>query len=148
MTQQVRVDIFGQTYNLRSHQGGEHIERIVRLVDERMRHISSQMTTHDTVKIAVLAALNIADELQSLKDHHEREAQVPLAGPWVEPQENEQAERAGGRSWFDEIFDSSSSSGEAGERLSSRVSAKLQLLRQAGQETITLQEEGEAREGL
>ncbi len=144
MTEQVRVDIFGQSYNLRSHHGGEHIERIARLVDERMRHISSQMTTHDTVKIAVLAALNIADELQSLKDHHEREAQVSLAQPPVEPQENEGAERAEERSWFDDIFDSSSPSGEVGERLSSRVSAKLQLLRQASQETITLQEEGEA----
>jgi len=106
------------------------------------------MASHDTVKIAVLAALNIADELQSLKDRHEREAQVPLARPWVEPQENEGAERSEERSWFDDIFDSSSPSGESGERLSSRVSAKLQLLRQVGQETITLQEEGEEGEEL
>src|SRR2546423_695776 len=75
----IEVTIFNQTYRLRSKTDKEHVRQIARLVDERMRQISSQMTTHDVVKIAVLTALNIADEMQNLRKYYEQEVQPLLA---------------------------------------------------------------------
>ena len=68
----VKVNIFDRTYSLRSFKDEEHVLSIARLVDERMRKISEHMTTLDPAWIAVLAALNIADELEELKDQYER----------------------------------------------------------------------------
>jgi cell division protein ZapA len=59
----VEVTIFNQTYRLRSETGKAHVQQIARIVDERMRRISAQITTHDVSKIAILTALNIADEM-------------------------------------------------------------------------------------
>lgn len=74
----VQVTIFNQSYNLRSQSDGEHVRRIAQLVDERMRQVSTQMTTHEVGKIAVLAALNLADELQRTRDYYEREVRPLL----------------------------------------------------------------------
>jgi|GEM_PF-621631 len=75
----VRVNIFGQTYSLRSPQGGERVRRVAELVDERMREIASQLAVHDAAKVAVLAALNLADELALVREHYEREIESLLA---------------------------------------------------------------------
>ena len=70
----VRVNIFNQTYSLRSASGdGEHVLRVARLVDERMRAVASGLAVHDVAKVAVLTALNLADELEGLKSFYETE---------------------------------------------------------------------------
>lgn len=130
----VQVNIFNQTYNLRSHGGGEeHVRQIARLVDERMRLISSHLTTHDVAKVAVLAALNIADELQQVKDRYESEAQGGASRPAEEAGARKGEGGGGGeserRSWFENIFDAEEPSAGRGERLSSQVSAKLHARR-------------------
>ena len=71
----VRVEICDQTYSLRSHGGAEHVRRIARIVDERMRRISSRLTVHDVARIAVLTALNIADEFFRARDAQQDEAE-------------------------------------------------------------------------
>ncbi|PYS79493.1 MAG: hypothetical protein DMF66_02540 [Acidobacteria bacterium] len=135
----VQVNIFNQTYNLRSRGGGEeYVRQIARLVDERMRLISSHLTTHDVAKVAVLAALNIADELQQLKDRYEGDAQGE-GPPSAEGPGARRGEGSGGgepvrRSWFENIFDAEEPAAGRGERLSSQVSAKLQALRRSGQD--------------
>jgi cell division protein ZapA len=157
----VQVTIFNQPYNLRSDSDGERVRQLAQLVDERMRQISAQLTTHDVGKIAVLAALNIADELQRTKDYYEREVQPLLLQASREATEAE-AERAGvesratperatperatperePESWFEAIFDSPAPAKERGERLSSQIAAKLQSLRQVGQrEHLTIEAE-------
>ncbi|MDQ1522580.1 MAG: cell division protein ZapA, partial [Pyrinomonadaceae bacterium] len=68
----VEVNIFNQVYSLRTNREVEHIKRIAGLVDERMRLISAHTTAHDLAKIAVFAALNIADEMSDTRDHNER----------------------------------------------------------------------------
>src|SRR5918911_728617 len=88
----IEVTIFNQTYRLRSRSDQEHVREVARLVDERMRQISSQVTTHDVLKIAVLTALNIADEMQNLRNYYEQEVQ-PLLSRSSENQE--EAEREG-----------------------------------------------------
>ena len=70
----VRVNIFNQTYSLRAGSGdGAHVLRVARLVDERMRAIASGLAVHDVTKVAVLTALNLADELEGLRDFYETE---------------------------------------------------------------------------
>lgn len=63
MTQQsVRVEIFDQTYNLRGSDP-EYITRLAEYVDAKIRAVAQQTNTVDSVRLAVLAAINIADEL-------------------------------------------------------------------------------------
>ena len=129
----VEVNIFNQTYRLRSKTGREHVERIARLVDERMRQISSQLTTHDIARVAVLAALNIADEMQNLRDYYEAEIEQHLSRNSEAPAEEAtgEAEPNKPQSWFDDFFDVKVEAKTREERLSSQVSAKLQTLRPA-----------------
>ncbi|HEX8351562.1 MAG TPA: cell division protein ZapA [Pyrinomonadaceae bacterium] len=76
----VRVNIFNQTYSLRSASGdGEQVERVARLVDERMRAVASGLAVHDVAKVAVLTALNLADELEGLKNFYETELRSMLS---------------------------------------------------------------------
>jgi len=58
----VTVEIYDQTYHL-SGTDAEHIRRLAELVDARMRAVAAQGRTADSLRVAVLAALNIADEL-------------------------------------------------------------------------------------
>jgi cell division protein ZapA len=62
----VRVEIFDQVYNLRGSDA-EYIMRLAEYVDGKMRAVSEQTATVDSVRLAVLAALNIADEYHLLK---------------------------------------------------------------------------------
>lgn len=59
----VDVEIFGRRYRLRSSQPGEDLGRIAAYVDRRMRELAQYLPQQDSVKLAVLAALNIAEEL-------------------------------------------------------------------------------------
>lgn len=62
----VRVEIFDQGYNLRGTDP-EYILRLAEYVDSKMRAVAEQTHTVDTARLAVLAALNIADEYHILR---------------------------------------------------------------------------------
>jgi cell division protein ZapA len=62
----VRVEIFDQAYNLRGSDP-EYILKLADYVDTKMRAVAEATNTIDTVRLAVLAALNIADEYHLLK---------------------------------------------------------------------------------
>lgn len=66
----VRVEIFDQAYNLRGTDP-EYILKLAEYVDAKMRAVAEQTHTVDTARLAVLAALNIADEYHLLKRAHE-----------------------------------------------------------------------------
>jgi cell division protein ZapA len=57
----VHVEIFGQTYAVRAGAEPGYVEQLAAYVDEKMRE-TSRGGAVDSVRIAVLAALNIADE--------------------------------------------------------------------------------------
>jgi cell division protein ZapA len=58
----ITVEIYDQTYHL-SGEDTEYIRGLAELVDARMRAVSAQGRTVDSLRVAVLAALNLADEL-------------------------------------------------------------------------------------
>ena len=66
MNGSVRVEIFDQVYNLRGSDA-DYILKLAEYVDGKMRAVSEQTATVDSVRLAVLAALNIADEYHLLK---------------------------------------------------------------------------------
>jgi cell division protein ZapA len=62
----VRVEIFDQPYNLRGTDP-DYIFKLAEFVDTKMRAVAEQTSTVDSLRLAVLAALNIADEFHILK---------------------------------------------------------------------------------
>ncbi len=75
--QSIRVEIYGQTYNIRSDGDNEYIRKLASFVNDRMRDISSGTLTVDSLKVAILAALHIADEYHRLKvDLEQNDAQL------------------------------------------------------------------------
>lgn len=58
----VTVEIYDQVYHL-SGQDTDHIRELAARVDAKMRAVAAQGRTVDSLRVAVLAALNLADEL-------------------------------------------------------------------------------------
>jgi cell division protein ZapA len=67
-TTSISVDIYDQTYNLRASDS-DYIQKLAAMVDGKMRAVSANGNTVDSLRVAVLAALNIADELLRLQEH-------------------------------------------------------------------------------
>jgi len=67
--QAITVEIYDQTYRLR---GNDHayVERLAALVDSKMRAVAAGGRTVDSLRVAVLAALNLADELTRLEERY------------------------------------------------------------------------------
>ncbi len=59
----VQVDVQGQKYSVRSELEPAYIAEIANYVDQKMQLAASQLTTADAARVAVIAALNLADEL-------------------------------------------------------------------------------------
>ncbi len=66
INQGVTVEIYDQPYHLRG-EDSVYIESLASLVDGKMRAVAAQGTTVDSLRVAVLAALNIADELRTMQ---------------------------------------------------------------------------------
>ena len=62
-----QVEIFGQTYNVRADGDSSYIHDLARFVDSRMKEVAERTATVDTTKIAILAALNISDDLHHME---------------------------------------------------------------------------------
>jgi cell division protein ZapA len=69
----IRVVIYDQVYHIRPAEGADprQVERLAGYVDSRMRAIAAQTRDVDSLRVAVLAALHIADEYDSLKARFE-----------------------------------------------------------------------------
>ena len=68
----MKVEIYDQVYNVAGDLEPEYVEQLAKYVDQRMRQIARGSGAVDSVKLAVLAALSIADELHSLRQSRER----------------------------------------------------------------------------
>jgi cell division protein ZapA len=66
------VDIYGQQYTIVGSEKNYHVKSVAKLVDEKMRSIQTKNTYIDTKTIAVLTAVNIANDYLKLKDDYER----------------------------------------------------------------------------
>ena len=66
----ISVDIYDQIYHLRGTDIA-YIEQLAQTVDAKMRAVSAHGGTVDSLRVAVLAALNIADELATLRQRYD-----------------------------------------------------------------------------
>jgi cell division protein ZapA len=75
VSQAIAVDIYDQIYNLRGTDPA-YIERLAAIVDAKMRAVAALGNTVDSLRVAVLAALNIADELCTARQRHDQIANL------------------------------------------------------------------------
>jgi cell division protein ZapA len=72
----MRIEIYDQTYNVNSGQNDEYLQQLAAYVDGKMREVADTTKIADSLKVAVLTALNIADEMFTV-----RERQKQIEGP-------------------------------------------------------------------
>lgn len=63
----IRVSIYDQEYHMRGQLDPDYIRMLARFVDEKMRIIAARTQNVDSLRTAVLAALNIADDYHRLQ---------------------------------------------------------------------------------
>jgi len=67
----VQVEIFGQVYNIKGVADHEYIRKLAAFVDSRMKEVQKGTGTVDSQRVAILAALNISDELHRFREQLE-----------------------------------------------------------------------------
>ncbi|PYZ97276.1 cell division protein ZapA [Alteribacter lacisalsi] len=67
------VTIYGQQYTIVGKESSDHVRKVAALVNHKMKEIKGSNPYLDTGKLAVLAALNIGDELVKLKENTKKE---------------------------------------------------------------------------
>ena len=73
MTKSVDVEIFGGTYSIKGDADPEYVRQLARFVDEKMRSLAQRSpSTVSAQRIAVLAAVNMADELFRLRNRQRK----------------------------------------------------------------------------
>lgn len=72
----MKIEIYDQVYNVNADQNEDYLNEIAAYVDGKMREVAEATRTVDSLKVAVLAALNIADEMFTL-----RQRQQDIEGP-------------------------------------------------------------------
>lgn len=73
----MKIDIYDQSYNVNTDQNEEYLQKLAAYVDSKMRAVGEAARTVDSLKVAVLAALNIADEMFTLRER-QREIEGPI----------------------------------------------------------------------
>jgi cell division protein ZapA len=68
----MKVEIYDHVYNVAGDLDPEYVQQLASYVDQRMRQIARGSGAIDSIKVAVLAALSIADELHSLRQSREK----------------------------------------------------------------------------
>jgi cell division protein ZapA len=73
--QGIRVVIYDQEYFMRGDLNQEYIQKLAQYLDAKMRSIAERTRTVDTLRVAILAALNVVDEYHQLKARYEEVTQ-------------------------------------------------------------------------
>ena len=71
MAKPIKVQIFDQPYSIGGDLDEKYVHQLAAYVDTKMREVAEATRMVDTQRIAVLAALAIADELETLRSERE-----------------------------------------------------------------------------
>ena len=71
MKERFHIQILGQEFNVVSDSGEEHVARVVKYVNEKVEEIERKSSNINSLNVAILAALNIADEYLKSKGTEE-----------------------------------------------------------------------------
>jgi cell division protein ZapA len=72
----LKVEIYDQSYNVSAGDSEEYVRELAAYVDSKMREVAEATRTVDSLRVAVLAALNVADEFFQLRSRQQK-----LEGP-------------------------------------------------------------------
>lgn len=61
--QVVEIKVFGQTFSVKTDADADHIQAVARYVNEKMEEVLKKTRSVSTLNVAILTALNIADDL-------------------------------------------------------------------------------------
>jgi len=93
----VHVEIFGQTYAVKAGGDPGYVESLAASVDEQMKDVSRSSGAVDSLRVAVLAALNLADECVRLRrEVEEARRESRAAGTVADDRVLRLAKRLGG----------------------------------------------------
>jgi cell division protein ZapA len=67
----MKVEIFDQTYNVQADGDEDYLRKVASFVDEKMRAVAESTRQVDSTRVAVLTALNIADEFFALRKRYD-----------------------------------------------------------------------------
>lgn len=67
----LKVRIYGAEYSIRGHADANYIKAVAEYVDNKMREVDKNFRVDSSLKVAILASLNIVDEL--FRDRAEKE---------------------------------------------------------------------------
>ncbi len=70
------VEIYGQTYNVRAGKDPSYIQSLAAHVNECMQQIAETTNTIDSLKVAILAALNITADYFQVREEHQKENEL------------------------------------------------------------------------
>jgi cell division protein ZapA (FtsZ GTPase activity inhibitor) len=76
---QLRIDVLGASFTIQSDESAEHLERVSAYLREKVEEVKARYSFATPLTLALLAALNIADEL--VKERSGRPARATPAGP-------------------------------------------------------------------
>ena len=76
MSSSKKIQIYGKTYSLKSSSSEMDAEEVAGHVDSRMRELATARSKTSTLDLAILAALNIAQELLELKGQTEAKGEL------------------------------------------------------------------------
>jgi cell division protein ZapA len=72
----VEVEIMGQKYTIKGDAPEEYIKKLAAFVDQRLKEVHLTSPNMAPLKAAIVASLNIADELHKVREEHEKATTV------------------------------------------------------------------------
>ena len=67
MTRRIKVQIYDQSYTVGGELDEAYVQKLAAYVDAKMRAVAAATDTVDSLRVAVLAALAVSDELHTLQ---------------------------------------------------------------------------------
>ncbi len=68
----IKVEIFGTEYRIKGEANAEYVRRVAAYVDGKMQQLAQASSTGSVTKLAILTAINIADELFREREDREK----------------------------------------------------------------------------
>lgn len=86
MANQVNVKIFGQEFTIKGEDTPQYVQALAEFVDKKMREVASASSVITSHKVAMLTAINIADELFRLRQEKEEQEKKfgETVDQWIE----------------------------------------------------------------
>ncbi len=73
---QIQVDLLGRSFTIRCEESPDHLRHVLEIFKRRTDHISNQLSITDSLKIAILAGIDLTDEFLKLKSQLDKRSET------------------------------------------------------------------------